>query len=80
MNHEICGTNAVTLDLSFTDIVISSSNSYTHLKCSHKVYSKSTCVLCWHCPKCGKTGCDNAYYLKPEDTLNIIACEFDGKE
>lgn len=31
----------------------------TRYICNNKVYSKQGCSCCWHCPKCGKSGCSN---------------------
>ena len=43
-------------------------------ECSHKVYSESGCTCCWHCPKCGKQGCDNLAGFKEGDTVKQEKC------
>lgn len=46
------------------------------LKCKNKVFSKSGCHCCWHCEKCGRTGCDNLLSFAPwnGDKLEQVEC------
>ena len=54
-------------------------NTYTIIQCKHKIYEKAGCVCCWHCPKCGRSGCDNLYYLKDGEVV-IQHCEEEMRE
>lgn len=52
--------------------------TYTVIKCQHKVYSGSVrCYLCWSCPKCGRHGCDNLYMMRPEDHYVEVECDLE---
>jgi hypothetical protein len=48
--------------------------TWVQLECSHKVYSDAGCYTCWHCPKCGKTGCDNMAGFKEGDKVIQETC------
>lgn len=50
---------------------------YTTIKCKHKIYATSGCVLCWHCPKCGARGCDNLYMMKSRDKHVSVDCDLE---
>lgn len=45
--------------------------------CSHKVYSKSGCYCCFHCPKCGARGCDNLIYVRDFSRHRSVQCPRD---
>jgi hypothetical protein len=49
-------------------------------KCSHKVYSTEGCPCCWHCPKCGKHGCDNMVSYKEGDVIKQEICHYHEHE
>ena len=48
------------------------------IKCKYKKYVTSGCYGCWYCEKCGRRGCDNLYYLKPDDKVITEVCDKEG--
>lgn len=50
--------------------------------CSHRIFSTTTCTCCWHCPKCGKTGCTNyaSFYFDPKCKIIEKRCPMENKE
>jgi len=46
------------------------------IDCPDKIYSKSGCTCCWHCPSCGRTGCSNVLgFGSPNIEYKIVKCE-----
>lgn len=48
------------------------------IQCKHKEFSTSGCTSCWHCKKCGRSGCDNFYYARLGiDQIKHIECDLE---
>lgn len=37
------------------------------IDCPDKIWATSGCTCCWHCPSCGRAGCDNMLGLGSSD-------------
>jgi hypothetical protein len=48
---------------------------YTIIKCKSKKYSTGGCTCCWYCEECGRSGCDNLYFLRKEDSVEYVDCD-----
>jgi hypothetical protein len=60
-------------------VILIADKQATIIKCPLKIYSKSGCYSCWHCPG-GKTGCDNLYWIDENTTIEFIECHCDKRE